>query len=402
MKVYVWEGRDRRGKVKKGEMEAENEVLVKVKLRRDGLTPVKVREKPEDILEKIPFLKPKPKQEEVVIFTRQFATMIDSGLPIVQCLDILGKQQENPGFKKVILQVKSDVEGGNTLSESLSKFPDVFDELYVNLVSAGEVGGILDKILERLSNYMEKALKLKKQIKGALVYPASIVTVAIGVVIILLVFVIPTFQKMFADFGRELPGPTQVVIHISEFVRHYIVYILLGFFGIVVAIKKYYGTESGRKKIDDLLLKLPVFGPLLRKIAVAKFTRTLGTMVSSGVPILEALEITAKTAGNKTVEKAIMDARASISEGKTISQPLEESGVFPPMVVQMISVGESTGALDTMLNKIADFYDEEVDAAVAALTSLLEPMLMVFLGVVIGGLVIAMYMPIFQMAGAIS
>jgi type IV pilus assembly protein PilC len=328
--------------------------------------------------------------------------MIDAGLPLVQCLDILGMQQENAGFKKVILRVKEDVESGSTFADALGKHPRVFDELFVNLVSAGEVGGILDTILARLAAYIEKAMKLGKQIKSAMVYPATILAVALIVTIVLLLYVIPIFGNMFADFGQALPVPTQIVLALSAYTRKYFLVVIVFVVLVAFAIRGYYRGETGRRNIDRLLLRLPVLGDLIRKIAVARFARTLGTMVASGVPILEGMDIVAKSAGNKIIEEAVMKARTSISEGKTISEPLAESKVFPIMVTQMVGVGEATGALDAMLTKIADFYDDEVDAAVGALTSLLEPMLMVFLGVVIGGLVIAMYLPIFKLAGVVG
>ncbi len=328
--------------------------------------------------------------------------MIDSGLPLVQCLEILSSQQENKTFKKVLLKVKESVESGSTFADALSKHPKVFDQLYVNLVSAGEVGGILDTILNRLAAYIEKALKLKKQIKGAMVYPATVMSIAAVVVGVILIFVIPTFAKMFEEFGGELPGPTKVVIALSNFIVKYLVVIIALFFAAVTVFKKYYATKNGRYQVDRLALRAPVMGPLIRKVSVAKFTRTLGTMISSGVPIMDGLEIVAKTAGNKIVEDAIYGVRQAISEGRTIAEPLAECGVFPPMVVQMIAVGEATGAMDTMLNKIADFYDDEVDAAVGAMTAMLEPMLMLFLGTTVGGLVVAMYLPIFKIAGTVG
>ena len=318
----------------------------------------------------------------------------------MQCLDILSSQQENKGFKAVLTQVKGDVESGSTFADALKKHPKVFDNLYVNLVAAGEVGGILDTILNRLAAYIEKAMKLKSQVKGAMVYPISIISIAAVVIVGLLVFVIPIFASMFADFGQALPMPTQIVIAMSNFLQRWWWLIGGSAYGAFFGFKKYYATEGGKKVVDELVLKLPVFGDLLRKVAVAKFTRTLGTMITSGVPIMDGLEIVAKTAGNKTIETAIMKTRESISAGKTISEPLAQSGVFPSMVCQMISVGEATGALDNMLNKIADFYDDEVDSAVDAMTALMEPALMAFLGVAVGGLVIAMYLPIFKLAGA--
>jgi type IV pilus assembly protein PilC len=328
--------------------------------------------------------------------------MIDAGLPIIQCLDILCSQQSNTTFKKMLKEIKESVEGGATLAEALKKFPKQFDNLFVNMIAAGETGGILDAILRRLAAYMEKAAKLKAQVKGAMTYPIVTLIIAVMVLAVILVFVIPVFEEMFADFGGELPVPTQIVVAMSDMVKSKIVYIIIGLVLFVIAFKKFYGTEKGREVIDNLLLKIPVFGDLLRKVAVAKFTRTMGTMLASGVAILEALDIVAKTAGNKTVEKAIYSVRKGISEGRTMADPLAQSGVFPSMVCQMIGVGESTGALDAMLEKIADFYDEEVDQAVENLTALIEPFMLVFLGVTIGGLVIAMYLPIFKMAGAIS
>jgi type IV pilus assembly protein PilC len=345
-------------------------------------------------------MQPKVTTKDLVVFTRQFATMIDAGLPLVQCLDILSQQQENKAFQKMLVAVKESVESGSTFADALRKHPKAFDELYVNLVAAGEVGGILDTILNRLAAYIEKAQKLKKQVKSAMTYPTTIVGIALVVISVILVFVIPAFEAMFKDFGGSLPMPTQVVVAISNFIQDYILVILGAGFGFVFLFKKIYATKPGRAKIDDWSLHLPVFGTLIRKVAVAKFTRTLGTMISSGVPILDGLEIVAKTAGNKTVEKAIYHVKQSISEGKTIAEPLTKSGVFPPMVCQMIAVGEQAGALDTMLNKIADFYDDEVDEAVTNLTAMMEPLLMLFLGVTVGGLVIAMYLPIFKLAGA--
>jgi type IV pilus assembly protein PilC len=338
----------------------------------------------------------------VILFARQFSTMIDAGLPIIQCLDILYSQQGNATFKKMLKEIKESVEGGATLAEALKKFPKQFDSLFVNMIAAGEAGGILDGILRRLAAYMEKAAKLKAQVKGAMTYPIVTLIIAVVVLAVILVFVIPVFEEMFADFGGELPLPTQIVVAMSDMAKSKIVYIIIGLFLFTIAFKKFYGTEKGREIVDNLLLKIPIFGDLLRKVAVAKFTRTMGTMLSSGVAILEALDIVAKTAGNKTVEKAIYNVRKGIAEGRTMADPLAQSGVFPSMVCQMISVGESTGALDAMLGKIADFYDEEVDQAVENLTALIEPFMLVFLGVTIGGLVVAMYLPIFKMAGAIS
>jgi type IV pilus assembly protein PilC len=324
--------------------------------------------------------------------------MIDAGLPLVQCLDILGGQQENAAFKKVILQIKGDVESGSTFSDALGKHPKVFDRLFVNLVAAGEVGGILDTILARLAAYLEKNDKLRRKVKGALTYPAAVTVIAIAVVVVMLTKVIPVFEKMFKDFGGTLPAPTQMVIHISHWLQSYILYLIIGVGVVAYALKRYYGTTQGRAVLDSLFLKSPIFGSLLKKVAVARFSRTLSTMLSSGVPILDALEIVARTAGNVVVEKEILNTKSSIAEGKTIAEPLMGSKVFPGMVVQMISVGEQTGAMDAMLGKIADFYDDEVDTAVDALTSLLEPLLMVGLGGTIGSLLVAMYLPIFKIA----
>jgi len=405
MAKFQWEARSKAGSVQKGVMEASSREMVEAQLKKFGFTGITIKEEGKGLSKeiKIPGLgSKKVTTKEIVIFTRQFATMIDSGLPLVQCLEILSSQQENRTFKDVLLKVKESVESGTTFADALSKHPKVFDNLFVNLVAAGEVGGILDTILNRLAAYTEKAMKLKKQIKGAMVYPGTIVSIAVVVVGVIMIFVIPTFAKMFADFGGELPGPTKFVIALSNFLVKYIIVIIAAIFLIIFAFKKYYATASGRKTIDRFALKAPVFGDLIRKVSVAKFTRTLGTLVSSGVPILDGLDIVARTAGNAVVEEAIYKVRQSISEGKTIAEPLQQSGVFPPMVVQMIGVGEATGAMDAMLSKIADFYDDEVDDAVAALTAMMEPLLMVFLGVVVGGLVIAMYLPIFQIAGTVA
>ena len=404
MPKYSWEARSRTGAAQKGVMEAASAAAVEAQLKKFGFGSISVKEEGKGLsMElKLPGFAKKVETKDLVVFTRQFATMIDSGLPLVQCLDILSSQQENKTFKEVLHKVKETVEGGSTFADALSKHPNVFDQLFVNLVAAGEVGGILDTILNRLAAYIEKAMKLKKQIKGAMVYPATIMTIAIGVVAVILIFVIPTFAKMFADFGGDLPTPTKIVIALSDFVLKYILLIVGLVFAVVVAIKKYYATPNGKKVIDTIALKAPIAGPLIRKVSVARFTRTLGTLISSGVPIMDGLEIVAKTAGNKVVEEAVYKVRSSIAEGKTMAEPLQECGVFPPMVVQMISVGEATGAMDAMLSKIADFYDDEVDDAVSALTALMEPMLMVFLGTTVGGLVIAMYLPIFKLAGTVG
>ena len=404
MAKFAWEGKTRSGQMQKGEMDAPNQAAVTATLRRQGIMPGKIRERGKglDVELKIPGFEPKISTKDLVVFTRQFATMIDAGLPLVQCLDILGRQQDNKTFKKILVEVKESVESGSTFADALKKHPKAFDDLYVNLVAAGEVGGILDTILNRLAAYIEKAMKLKKKVKSAMTYPGTIVGIAIVVVSVILIFVIPAFEKMFADFGGTLPAPTQIVINLSNFIQSYIIVIIAFIVIFIFTFKKIYRTEKGRAKIDDFALKLPIFGVLIRKVAVAKFTRTLGTMISSGVPILDGLDIVAKTAGNKTVEKAIYRVKQSISEGKTIAEPLEKSGVFPPMVCQMIAVGEQSGSIDTMLNKIADFYDDEVDDAVGNLTAMMEPLLMLFLGTTVGGLVIAMYLPIFKLAGAVG
>lgn len=402
MPVYVWQGQDRRGANQNGEIQAIDEAAVSLQLRRMQIKPAKIKKKPKDLFENVSFLQPKVHTTDVVVFARQFSTMINAGLPLLQCLDILQAQQENKTFKKMLRHIKETVEGGSTLADALGKYPNVFDDLFVNMVAAGETGGILDTILDRLSEYMEKAMKLKKKVKSAMTYPIIVLCIAVLVIGVIMVFVIPVFEKMFADFGGALPGPTQIVVHTSRFIRDNVLYMIGAVVVFLFAFKRYYKTEKGRALVDDYLLKLPVFGLLLRKVAVAKLTRTLGTMVSSGVPILDALDITAKTAGNKTVESAIYKVRSAISEGRTMADPLAESGVFPSMVCQMVAVGESTGALDAMLSKIADYYDDEVDAAVDSLTSMIEPFMMVFLGVTIGGLVVSMYLPIFKMAGMVG
>jgi len=401
MPVYQWVGKNRLNKVQKGEMEALSEAAVRASLVRQKIAPTRIKPKPKDLFENIRFLQPKVKEKDIILFARQFSTMIDAGLPIIQCLDILHTQQDNTTFKKVLKQVKESVEGGATMAEALKLFPKHFDSLFVNMIAAGEAGGILDTILRRLAAYMEKAARLKARVKGAMTYPLATLAIAIIVLAVILVFVIPVFEEMFADFGSELPAPTQFVVFLSDMVKSKILYIIAAAILFGFAFKKYYATEKGRDATDALVLKLPVFGMLLRKVAVAKFTRTMGTMLTSGVAILEALDIVAKTSGNRSVEKAIYNVRSGIAEGRTMADPLTESGVFPPMVCQMISVGESTGALDAMLEKIADFYDEEVDQAVENMTALIEPIMLVFLGVTIGGLVIAMYLPIFKLAGAI-
>jgi len=404
MPIYKWEGKTAKGAIKKGEMEAPSEAAIRIHLRQQSIIPTKIASKGKDlnINLALPFLKAKVQQRSVAIFTRQLATMIDAGLPLVQSLEVLSSQQDNKVFKNIIREIKEDVEGGSTFAGALKKHPSAFNELFTNLVVAGEEGGILDTILNRLASYIEKAEALKKKVKSALIYPATIVTVAVAVVMILMMFVIPVFETMFKSAGQSLPLPTLIVLAISKAIKKYIVFFIPAFVLLLYLFRKYYQTQNGRALVDRLLLKLPVFGPLFRKIAVARFSRTLGTLVSSGVPILDGLTIVSRTAGNRAIETAIMNARASIREGETIAEPLGRSSLFPPMVIQMIGVGESTGALDTMLSKIAEFYEEEVDVAVSNLTSLLEPLLMIFLGVVIGGVVIAMYLPIFNMANAVG
>ncbi len=401
MPIYQWEGKTTKGAVKKGETEAENEASIRNQLRQQNIMPTKIAPKGKEFRFSFP-KKKKVQPRPVAIFTRQLATMIDAGLPLVQSLEILSSQQDHKVFKEIIREIREDVEGGSTFAGALKKHPGAFNDLYTNLVVAGEEGGILDTILNRLAVYIEKAEALKKKVKSALIYPATIVGVAVIVVMILLIFVIPVFDSMFKSAGQQLPLPTLITVTLSKLMKKYIVVIIPVFILLIFSFKKYYQTENGRAFVDLLLLKMPVFGPLFQKIAVARFSRTLGTLVSSGVPILDGLNIVSKTSGNKTIETAIMNARTSIREGETIAEPLNRSGNFPPMVIQMISVGEATGALDNMLSKIADFYEDEVDVAVGNLTSMMEPLLMVFLGVVIGGVVISMYLPIFQMASAVG
>lgn len=400
MPIFVYTGRTRGGQTITGEMEAATREAVIAKLRTQQIAATNVRTKPRDIT--IPGFGGGVDEKEIVIFTRQFATMIDAGLPLVQCLEILASQQENKVFKKALVEIRQSVEGGMTFAAALKQHPKVFTSLYANMVEAGETGGILDTILNRLAAYMEKAMALKAKVKSAMIYPSTIVSVALVVVVFLLVFVIPTFKSMFEGFGAALPLPTEIVLALSNIVRKYFLYAVAVIIAAIVGLRMWYKTAAGKLAVDSFMLKTPVFGVLIRKVAVAKFTRTLGTLISSGVAILDGLDITARTAGNRVVELAVQRTRASIAEGKTIAEPLKASGVFPPMVVQMISVGEATGALDTMLGKIADFYDEEVDTAVANLTALLEPMLMVFLGIVIGGVVVAMYLPIFKLVTVVG
>ncbi len=401
MATFAYEGRTRAGEIKRGTVEAATEDMALARLRADQIAPTRVKKQTVGMAGLQ--LGSGVSEKDKVVFTRQFATMIDAGLPLVQCLDILSTQTENKRFGKVLTDVKQTVEGGATFSEALRRHPRIFDELYVNLVAAGEVGGILDTILNRLGSYIEKAMKLKRQVRGAMVYPSAILSVAVVVVVVLLTKVIPVFQRMFKEMkAGALPAPTQVVINMSEgFLRYWYIFlvVLIGLIGGLIFMLR---NGRGRLAFDGFILKFPLVGPILRKVVVARFTRTLGTLLSAGVPILDALDIVAKTAGNKVIMRAIYYARQKISEGKDMASPLAETGVFPPMVVQMIGVGEQTGAMDTMLQKIADFYEDETDVAVAALTSLMEPIMMVFIGIICGGLIIAMYLPIFELAGNIK
>ncbi len=404
MATFAYVGRSKSGSVKKGELVAKSREEAVDQLRKQSVVVTSLEEKAAKA--GLSFsLGSGLTDKDLVIFTRQFGTMINAGLPLIQCLEILSTQSENAALRKAVGEIKTQVEGGSTFSDALRRHPKVFDDLYVNMVHAGEVGGLLDTILARLSKYIEKAMKLKGQIKSAMVYPSAILGIAFIVIAVLMIFVIPVFEKMFKDMSggkMALPAPTQLVIDMSNFAQSSW-YIILGcIIAAVIGLKKVYATPKGKYRVDKILLKTPIFGDLIRKASVAKFTRTLGTLITSGVPLLEALTICAKTSGNKVIEEALINAKVSISGGKTISDPLAKSEVFPKMVTHMIAVGESTGALDAMLGKIADFYEDEVDQAVTSLTALLEPMMMVFLGVVIGFIVVAMYLPIFTMAQAIS
>ncbi len=398
--VFKWTGKSPRGEIVKGELTSNSKEEVKSYLRKQRIIPTRISPKPKPLFSS---LGGSVKEKDLVIFTRQFATMIGAGLPLIQALEILSKQTENKAFAKKITEIKTDVEGGSTFADALKKHPRIFTELYTNMVAAGEAGGILDTILIRLATYIEKAQQLKRKVKGAMIYPSVVISVAVLVIVVIMVYVVPTFSKMFTQLGGTLPMPTQIVINMSNFLGGAGgLIILASLIVFVIFIVQFRRTERGRKITDSILLKFPIIGVLLRKVAVAKFTRTLGTLVSSGVPILDGLNITARTAGNKVIEKAVLDVRQGVSEGKTIAEPLAGSKVFPPMVTQMIAVGESTGALDNMLEKIADFYDDEVDNAVANLTSMIEPVLMVFLGGSIGFIVVAMYLPIFKLITLIN
>jgi len=401
MPVYTYRGTNRAGSSVSGEATATNKAELQNILRRQQITATKMSEKGKEF--NLPTFGGSVSAKELAVFTRQFSVMIDAGLPLVQCLEILAGQQENKLFQKVLTGTRSAVESGATLSAAMRQFPKVFDTLYVNMVEAGETGGILDTILQRLSQYIEKNVKLQRAVKSALVYPVGVLTVAAGVIILLLWKVVPVFATLFAGLGVTLPLPTRIVIGMSNFIGSYFgLALLIGFAAVIFGLKVWYGTPQGRYAIDATLLKLPVIGLLLRKIAVARFTRTLGTLIASGVPILEGLDITAKTAGNAVVERALQKVRKALEEGKSLTEPLRETEVFPGMVTQMIGVGEQTGAMDAMLQKIADFYEDEVDAAVKDLLTALEPVMIVFLGAVVGGVVISMYLPLFSLIGQLS
>ena len=395
MAVFAYRGRSASGSVA-GEIEADDRPAAVAQLRQKGIVATSVQERQAKAAA-VKKIGGKVNDKDLAIYTRQFSTMVDAGLPIAQCLAILSEQSDSKSLREVTSKIAREVEGGATLAESFRKYPKVFNDLFTNMLQVGESGGVLDVVLQRLSGYIEKAAKLKAKVKGAMVYPLTIMGVAALVIIFMMIFVIPTFAKMFEGLGADLPLPTKIVMIISEFTQRYVILMVVGIAAMIYALKRYYNTDSGSKVIDAFLLKVPVIGMLIRKVAVARFTRTLSTLISSGVPILEGLLITARSAGNRVVEREVMQARTAVTSGRTLSEPLRGSTVFPPMVVHMISVGENTGALDQMLSKIADFYDDEVDTAVGALTALLEPMMIVFLGVVVGGLVVAMYLPIFRL-----
>ena len=400
--TFVWKGRSPSGELLSGEYQAESKEDLVSHLRKRKIIITSMREKAKSSLNiKLPG-NDRVSVKDIGVFTRQFATMINAGLPMVQCLDILAQQTEKEFFRTTIARIMADVEGGSTLAESMARHPKVFSTLYVNMVEAGEAGGILDVILVRLATFLEKLDQLQRKVKGALTYPTVVAIVAVGATCFMLIFIIPTFARMFTDFGGQLPLPTQIVMGLSDFLRGY--WWMLGGIGVatVVAIQRYYKTSNGRLNIDRLLLRIPVLGQVIRKGSVARFTRTLGTLISSGVPILSGLEITARTAGNRVVENAVVATRESISQGNTIAEPLKASGVFPPMVTSMIAVGEQTGALDEMLEKIATFYDSEVDTAVDALTAIIEPVMIVVMGTVVGGMLIAMYLPMFKLVSVVA
>lgn len=400
--VFQWTGKTAKGEILTGEYEALDKAAVNEYLRKRRLVIVAVRKKEKAGLLGGFFKKQGVSVKDLAVFTRQFATMVNAGLPLVQCLDVLGRQLDKKHFKEVVMQVTVDVESGSTLAEAMQKHPRVFSDLYSNMIAAGEAGGILDVILSRLAVFLEKADALQRKVKGAMTYPVIVLTVAGGACIFMLMFVIPVFAKMFSDFGGTLPAPTRIVMGISDFIRSYWWALAGGAVGATWLFKRYRATVAGRRTTDRLSMRIPILGNVVRKSAVARFTRTLGTLIGSGVPILQGLEITSRTAGNKVMQEAIEATAKSISQGETIAQPLRESGVFPPMVVQMIGIGEQTGALDEMLAKIADFYDDEVDAAVEALTAAIEPIMIVVMGTMVGGMLVAMYLPMFKMANVVG
>ena len=400
MPSYQWKGRGRNGEEQAGVLVADSKDAVVNMLRAKQVQVTAVTEKGKEF--SLPKFGGGVSKKEIAIFTRQFSVMIDAGLPLVQCLEILAQQQNNREFQKCLLAVRTDVESGSALADALRRQPKVFDDLYCNMISAGEAGGILDTILQRLSTYIEKAVKLRAQVRSAMIYPVVVIVIAVGVVTVILWKVIPTFATLFMELGAELPLPTQITIWLSQFLAKWAIVIFIAIGATIFALASWHKTYNGRRKIDKFTLKLPILGGVLRKIAVARFCRTLGTLTASGVPILDGLEITAKTSGNAVIEDAIMEVRQAVEEGRTISEPLRDTEVFPPMVVQMVAVGEQTGALDAMLQKIADFYEDEVDEAVANLMALLEPVMIVFLGVCIGGIVISMYMPMFDLINKIN
>ncbi len=400
VRMYRWEGRTRGGILHKGEIEADTRDEAIATLRQQHIVVTTIKPKPKDLT--LPGFGGKVSEKDLVLFTRQFSTMIDAGLPLVQCLDILSKQAENKTFATAIVEIKKEVEGGTTFADALRKYPKIFDDLYVNLVQAGEIGGVLDTTFARLAGYIEKARSLKGKVKSAMVYPSAIIFVAVSVIVFLLIFVIPVFAQMFQDFGGTLPWPTQLVIGLSNVMKNYTLFAIPVLIAAVFAFKQYYRTESGKRVVHRYMLRIPILGPLLQKAAIARFARTLSTLLGSGVPIIDSLDITARTAGNKVLEDAVLASIASIKEGQTLATPLGKHSVFPAMVVQMVEIGDVTGELDQMLSKLADFYEEEVDRAVEALTAMLEPMMMVFLGTALGFIIVAMYLPIFKMASLVS
>ncbi len=396
MPIFIYKARSRSGRRIKGDLDASSLDMAEKVLKRKGLSEIRVKPRPKDILEGT-FLEGRVSPRDMVVFSRQFSTMINAGVPILQSLEVMCEQTENSMLRRKLYEIKNDIEGGASLYESIRKHRDIFDDLYTNMVDAGETGGVLDVVLERLALYIEKAAKLRAKVKSAMIYPGVIIAVSLAVISIILIFVIPSFEQMFADLGGALPVPTQIVIDMSRFFQDSVLYIIAALIAAVMAFRLIYRRERVKTLVDNWVLFLPVAGPLLRKVAVARFSRTLSTMISSGVPILRALDIVSRTSGNKALELGVIEAGKSISEGQTLAEPLDETGIFPPMVIHMISIGEATGALDTMLEKIADFYDDEVDVAVETLTSLIEPIMIAVLGVIVGGLVVSMYLPVFQL-----